>query len=490
MSRGASARAGGGGCGSERKRPGELQAAGRSRPCEDAGLGAEWCAHARTVSAGAHFDGCSRPGYHASVVIGPSDQPAPVRPDEHGDGALGALSRLHALTAALAAARTLDEVGDVVVQAAIDVVGARAGAVFVVHPGRRTIEAVRAAGYAEAVIERFRGPFAITAPIPVAEVARTGAPLFLESVEEVHARFPATAGADGAYSAIACLPLIDGDQVIGALGFSFASPRGFTPEDRAQLQSIAGQCALAVARSRLVDALRRSVQAREELLAVVAHDLRAPITVARLRADLLRGLVGDGTRARAHVEQIDGAMARMDKLVGDLLDFAAIDAGTLRIEPAVVAVAALLSEVQEQHGAIVTARGVHLTIEAADAALAVRCDRERVLQVLANLIGNAAKHTAAGGAIHVEAHEDADRVRFAVRDTGAGMSPAQVANAFRQWWKGTAGDPRSLGLGLFIARGLVEAHGGAIEVASAPGAGSTFTFWLPAADPLHPNDRR
>jgi signal transduction histidine kinase len=171
----------------------------------------------------------------------------------------------------------------------------------------------------------------------------------------------------------------------------------------------------------------------------------------------------------------------MERLIRDLLDATAIEAGTLTIEVEAHDVGSLLSEVAAMQGPLAAQRSLRLTSEVPATRLGVLCDRERVLQVFSNLIGNALKFTPAGGEVSVRAEPCGDEVRFAVSDTGPGIDPEAQRHIFDRYWKSRS-SRAGTGLGLFIVKGLVEAQGGTIEVESAPGTGSVFHFTLPAGE--------
>jgi signal transduction histidine kinase len=171
----------------------------------------------------------------------------------------------------------------------------------------------------------------------------------------------------------------------------------------------------------------------------------------------------------------------MSRLVDDLLDLASIDAGSLSLQPVAVAPRELLSEVRDGLGPQALDKGLTLIAEADAALPLIRCDRERIIQVLSNLVANAIKFTPAGGTVALRADlEPTDAaVRFTVTDTGPGIPEEMQEHAFDRHWHAKRTDRESHGLGLSIAKGIVESHGGEISVASPPGVGSVFRFSIP-----------
>jgi signal transduction histidine kinase len=244
--------------------------------------------------------------------------------------------------------------------------------------------------------------------------------------------------------------------------------------------------ALARESARLTDEAQRATRAREEVLAIVAHDLRNPLSTILMSSRFLQETAGpDPFLAPAKLgERIHRAASRMECLIKDLLDLAAIEAGHLGIDRRPVHVQGLVTEAIEMMLPLATAKGVHLTARVGDPELQVSSDRARVLQVFSNLIGNAVKFTPAGQRIIVFAEGDESAVRFAVEDTGPGIAADQLPHIFDRYWQARTNDRRGIGLGLSIASGIVAAHGGRIWVESQPGKGSCFTFLLPGLGPL------
>jgi signal transduction histidine kinase len=172
---------------------------------------------------------------------------------------------------------------------------------------------------------------------------------------------------------------------------------------------------------------------------------------------------------------------RMNRLVQDLLDVAKLEAGRVAISARPVAVAPLVSEASGMLAPIAAEKQLRLETVIAEGLQEVVADEGRVIQVLSNLVGNAVKFTPAGGTITIRAEDAPGGVRFSVSDTGVGMTPDQLSQLFGQFWQANPADRRGIGLGLSIAKGIVEAHGGRIWVESQPGVGTTFHFTLSAS---------
>jgi signal transduction histidine kinase len=228
------------------------------------------------------------------------------------------------------------------------------------------------------------------------------------------------------------------------------------------------------------DEAEAAARAREEVLAVVAHDLRNPLHVVGMTAHLLQEIEPPPEQRARLVGVIGRAAAQMNRLVDDLLDAVRIETGRLSLEPAVTSARALLAQVEEAFHAAATERQVRLEIEPPPEELYLRADPGRVLQVLGNLVGNALKFTTPAGRVLVRAEWAEERVVFAVTDTGPGIPPEDLARLFDRFWQKRRADRRGVGLGLTIAKGIVDAHGGRIWAESRVGEGSTFAFALPA----------
>lgn len=224
------------------------------------------------------------------------------------------------------------------------------------------------------------------------------------------------------------------------------------------------------------------VESRDDFLAIVSHDLRVLLGGIALSAFTTLNRAGDAPELqpfRDEAQRTQRYVARMNRIVGDLLDVVSLDAGTLAVQPANHDAAEIVRELAELFTPLAAAAGVTLRCSVSDDSILGRFDHARVVQVLANLINNALKFTGAGGSIDVEVRAEGAFVAFSVRDTGPGIAAERLPTIFDRFARGERG-PVGLGLGLYISRCIVEQHGGTLRVASEPGVGSTFTFTLPA----------
>ena len=234
-------------------------------------------------------------------------------------------------------------------------------------------------------------------------------------------------------------------------------------------------------RERAEERLREAVRLRDEVLAIVSHDLRNPLATIKLGAAQLSESEHAEERAPKCVAMIERSVNRMEHLIEDLLDTAAIRAGKLTARPRPVDAVAVVAEALELHEPSAAEKGVVLECRLSAEPLMVLCDRSRVLQLFGNLIGNAIKFSGSGDTITVTGKRTADGALFCVADTGPGVEAHIVPTLFEAY-RGTAQKlRRTSGLGLYICKGIVEAHGGRIWVETQLGQGTQFFFTLPLA---------
>ncbi len=218
---------------------------------------------------------------------------------------------------------------------------------------------------------------------------------------------------------------------------------------------------------------------RGELLAMVTHDLRSPLSVIVMNAQLIVDATKDDA-TREEAGEVVLAASRMNRLLTDLLDVVSIESGTLRIVKRPHDIGLLALEVHRSYEPLFTARGVTFTVDPPAGPLVAPFDHDRMVQVLSNLLSNAMKFTPRNGtvALHVAAVKDS--VELTLKDDGPGIRPEALPRVFERFWQIDSSERRGLGLGLYICQTLVEAHGGHIGVESIYGKGATFRFTLPA----------
>ena len=223
---------------------------------------------------------------------------------------------------------------------------------------------------------------------------------------------------------------------------------------------------------------------RRDFVANVSHELRTPLAALKAMAETLEaGAIDDSEAARDFVRRMRTEIDDLARLVEELLLIGRLESGQPVVSPTVVSPAALLEGARERLGPLAERAHVKLVVDRPARAPLVVADPERIGQVLANLVHNATKHTPSGGEIHLSATPEGTVVVFTVRDTGYGIAASDVGRVFERFYKSDrARADGGSGLGLSIAKHIVEAHGGVIRAASAGlGRGATFTFTLPAA---------
>jgi signal transduction histidine kinase len=220
-------------------------------------------------------------------------------------------------------------------------------------------------------------------------------------------------------------------------------------------------------------------RSREHVLGIVAHDLRNPLHRLMATAEMLEHPELEPQRRQSLLAVARRAATQMNRLISDLLDSAQVYSGRLSIERAPAAAVRVVEETIEMCAPLVEQAGVKLRMEVPQADLIIDADASRAQQALGNLVSNAVKFTPRGGRVVVRLRADGSRIIYEVEDTGPGIAAERLPQLFDSFWQGTPGDRRGIGLGLAIAKGIVEAHGGRISVKSAIGKGSTFAFDLP-----------
>lgn len=387
----------------------------------------------------------------------------------------GRFARLHAATAALSAALTPTEVVRAIVSRGALLPGACGCAVGLVRAGALEVVATRgAAGQVTGGLAEIPAD----AALPLAAAARERRPLF------------------GVLHPTAALPLEAGGELLGVIGVVFAGRIELDEEERAFLQAFAYPCAQALERARLfeaerearleaqgaMEAARRAVEMEEKLLGIVGHDLRTPLSAIRMSAALLfrsGGLSPDQTRALARV---GASAARMGRIIRDLLDYTRVRReGPLSMSFRPGDLAQLAQRAVAELSAVHPDREIRLD---APAAAPIQADPDRLLQAVTNLVGNALQYGPADAPVSVAVAVDETGVSLLVHNEGQPIPADLQPEIFEPFRRGrTGGEGGSLGLGLFIVREVVRGHGGAVEVRSSDGEGTTFTVRLPRARP-------
>ena len=322
---------------------------------------------------------------------------------------------------------------------------------------------------------------------PLSEILRSGKPVLLQSGAALrlveNSAMPAYIAGIRAMNPRSALflPLVAREQLIGVLSL-FRSTRSFDGDDLAFCEDLARLAALALDNARLLDAVRATLRAQEEMVGVVSHDLRNPVSAIKmLSRALLSGREGASLEHDQNLALIAQAADQMDTLIRDLLDVNSLDAGKFRIATEPIEPSALLTEALRTLQPLVSEKEIALDVQIGVGLPKVLADTERIQQVLSNLVGNAIKFTPKGGKIVIAARSGDHTVTVSVADTGSGIRTEHLPKVFDRYWQSTRTNRQGAGLGLAIAKGIVEGHGGRIWIESTAGEGTIAQFTLPVA---------
>nr|MBA3672267.1 HAMP domain-containing histidine kinase [Gemmatimonadaceae bacterium] len=278
------------------------------------------------------------------------------------------------------------------------------------------------------------------------------------------------------------VPLVARGRELGVLHFVRLTPR---PDDMPLMLDLARRAALALDNALLYEQAQRATRARDDVLAIVSHDLRNPISTINMSTSFLLDVLSDPEAKNVPVipqlQVMQRATRRANALIQDLLDVSRIDAGTLAVATTALNASLLLNDAVQELEPLVVGNKLTLEHEWIGPDRLVLADRSRIGQVFSNLVGNAIKFTKEGGTVRIEGRCRDDMADFHISDTGAGIPADHVPHLFDRFWQATQTSRTGAGLGLFIVKGIVEAHGGAIRVESTPGQGTRFSFSIPAA---------
>jgi signal transduction histidine kinase len=392
-----------------------------------------------------------------------------------------------------AAGLNLERVLNLTLEWAMRHTGATAGVVGLVDHEHHGVQLLAMQGYREE-FQRYRSGELWPIDRGIAgRVIRSGQPEIVADVTADPDYIEATPG--GATRAQLTVPIIREQRATGYIALESERPGGFKQADLEFAARLADHAAVAIDNARLYGAVKRANDAKTEFVSFVSHELKTPMTSIRGYTDLLeKGLVGPVSPAQQQfLATIRSNVERMSTLVSDLADTSRIESGRLRLHLTAVSFATVVEEALRATQAQINAKNQTLAVELADDLPPVQGDQVRLGQVLINLISNAYKYTPEGGHITIRAARalgpdgrPGEAVTCAVSDTGIGLSPDDQKQLFTKFWRSEnplARQSPGTGLGLHIVKNLVELQGGTIEVQSALGQGSTFSFTMPVAQP-------
>jgi PAS domain S-box-containing protein len=307
-------------------------------------------------------------------------------------------------------------------------------------------------------------------PESVAQASKTAQ----QDLSDVFSKVPAAA---------IVMPLSARDQLLGVIALYREKGR-YDNNDVFLAEELARRAAVAIDNARLHDLVRAGIQARDDMIGIVSHDLRNPVNAVKM----LTGVMLNRQREEPlpaemadYASVIRQAAQQMDELIRDLLDVTRVEAGRLAVDLKCENTEELLSDSLRTLAPVTSQKSITLRLTAPDDLPDVMADRERVAQAISNLVGNAVKFSPAGGEIIVRVATLDAEILFSVSDKGQGMTPEQLSHAFDRFWQSSRTDRQGAGLGLAITKGIIEAHGGRIWAESSLDSGSTFYFTLPTA---------
>jgi len=397
-------------------------------------------------------------------------------------------SKLVDVTTALSEANSVDDVAAVVLTKGLAVVEAARGVLVSLEGDRLKLLGTRGMSPA---LEAQLATITLDTEVPVVQALRKGGMISIESAAEFRDKYAAVIQgfeelAD--MQTYLATPLVHAGETVGSIALHFREAAAVGASDRTFTLLLAQAAATALHRARTYDEeleKRRHAEmvakTREDVLGVVAHDLRNPLNLIQMTVELI---IDEELPIERRKEMLDIALRaakQMNRLIDDLLDTVRLQAGRISLAVEEVSVKTILQQAEETFRPIADRRHVHFEAELQDGAI-VRADPTRVSQIVGNLVGNALKFTPEQGSVKLRATPDDKQVVFQVVDDGPGIPPDNVSHLFDSFWQARKSDRRGVGLGLAIAKGLVEAHGGKIWVDSKVDHGSTFSFSLPAAN--------
>lgn len=326
----------------------------------------------------------------------------------------------------------------------------------------------------------------VEAPGGIGEVIRTGRPVLYPKLSDDDLATLASDPEDLrllnnlGFSSVIIAPLVAHGHAFGAITLIRAeSGRHYGHSKLETAIELGNRAGLAIDNARLYREAQDATRAREEILAIVSHDLRNPLAAMDLGAVIAIETGDVGPKALKHLETIHRSARRMEDLLRDLLDASSVQAGRLKIEKTIEDAAALVASVIEAHQNLADKHGIELVCDCDLKGATICGDRSRLMQAFGNLVGNAIKFCDRGAAVTVRGHLEREAVRFSVSDTGPGIPDEEQPFIFEPYWSAKRHANSGTGLGLYICKAIVEAHGGEISVESRLGDGTTFSMMLP-----------
>ncbi len=280
------------------------------------------------------------------------------------------------------------------------------------------------------------------------------------------------------------VPLVARNRTLGVIALVMAeSSRHYQTADVELAMELGRRAGVALDNTRHYRESQDAVRLREQILAIVSHDLRSPLTAIELGTTMALESPAIEPTTRKQLEIVQRSTLRMERIIGDLLDLAHIQSGKLKLDRTNQDAAQLLTDVLEMYGPIARDKAIKLIQHVELRGALVHCDRGRIEQVLGNIMGNAIKFCRPGDTITVRATREDAHVRYIVEDTGPGIPEHDLPHVFEAYWSARDRSKHGLGLGLYISKSIIDAHGGEMWVQSKAGDGATLVVTLPVAEP-------
>jgi signal transduction histidine kinase len=395
----------------------------------------------------------------------------------------GWMQRLVSISSELSRAESAAAVADALMDEVLAALHPDNAALWLLDDSGSRLNMLRSRGYPPELRERFAS-YGLHEDNPLCHAIRHGEPLWMESWQEYEGRFPQSEEGVRAVPrppqmAFACVPLVIEGQTVGGLAFTFLGGHRFAPDERTFISLLAQQCARGLERTRLYQRALEAVRVRDDFLSMAGHELRTPLTTLLLQAERLVQVTSTGpAEVGQRSAQVLASVDRLSRLVDELLDISRITTGRLQLQRERVDLGGIVSRIVDRACREASRPAGSVRLQAADV-VEGWWDRARLEQVVTSLVANALKY-GQGEPVEVQVTCDAGTARVTVRDHGIGIAPADQSRIFERFERAVSSRRfGGLGLGLWISRQIVEAHGGRISVASSPGQGATFTVTLP-----------
>lgn len=325
-------------------------------------------------------------------------------------------------------------------------------------------------------------------PTTIEHVLRTGTPLLIREVSELRLaqshdapEYVATVRDLGARSCIVA-PLVARGKTHGTLTLVRAREQ-YGERELAIAVELGRRAGVVIDNARLSNDVQDAIFSRDQMLWILSHELRSPLASIELGATLMRAFASEEPRLYRHLDAVQRSAAQMESLLGNLLDTMQLQVGRFTLEKKRQEISGIIDEAIAAHEDPALRRSIRIEGDSELPGVYMMCDRARMLQALGNLIGNAIKFCKAGDVVFLKGRRIGDQIRLLVEDTGPGISDRDLPYVFDPYWSSRRHAAKGTGLGLYICKGIVEAHGGTIAVESKPGEGTTFTLALPVDEP-------